>query len=302
MKKILLKIYYKYLAVKDKITIYYNIKVISKKPIPTVLDTDKTLEKIIEDRCSVSRYGDGEFDLIKGKSIIFQPCSRELRKRLKEIIKSSNEKHIVCIPDIFNDNTRLNERSRNYWENYLKLNRNKIYRSIDIQKKYYDSLVTRLYMDLDDKSKVIDRFKNIKKIWQDKEVVIVEGEKSRLGVGNDLFNNVKNIERILCPSKDAFSSYNEILFEVKKQKKSKLILIALGPTATVLAYDLSSCGYQAIDIGHIDIEYEWFLKGVNEKCPIKDKYIGDIDTFSTSNEFENTKYENEILIKLGGTV
>ena len=31
--------------------------------------------------------------------------------------------------------------------------------------------------------------------------------------------------------------------EVKKQDKSKLILIALGPTATILAYDLLSCNF-----------------------------------------------------------
>ena len=38
-------------------------------------------------------------------------------------------------------------------------------------------------------------------------------------------------------------------------------MIALGPTATVLAYDLAEMGYWALDIGHLDLEYEWFLKG-----------------------------------------
>ena len=40
-----------------------------------------------------------------------------------------------------------------------------------------------------------------------------------------------------------------------------LILLALGPTATVMAYNLAQKGYQAIDIGHIDIEYEWYRMG-----------------------------------------
>lgn len=47
--------------------------------------------------------------------------------------------------------------------------------------------------------------------------------------------------------------------------KAKLVLIALGHTATVLAYDLAEVGYQAIDIGHIDIEYEWFLMRAPKK-------------------------------------
>jgi len=84
-------------------------------------------------------------------------------------------------------------------------------------------------------------------------------ELSRLGVGNDLFNNTRSILRIICPSKNAYSKYSEILRIVKKQEKSKAVLIALGPTATVLAYDLTIAGYHAVDIGHIDIEYEWYL-------------------------------------------
>ena len=38
----------------------------------------------------------------------------------------------------------------------------------------------------------------------------------------------------------------------------KLILLMLGPTAKVLGFQLSREGYQAIDIGHIDSEYEWY--------------------------------------------
>jgi glycosyltransferase family protein len=115
-------------------------------------------------------------------------------------------------------------------------------------------------MDYNDKRKSIKYFERIKNIWDEREVVIVERKKRRLGVGNDLFENSKSIQRIICPSINAFSNYTEILNEVKKLDKSKLILIALGPTATVLAYDLSIAGYQAIDIGHIDIVYEWYLK------------------------------------------
>ena len=40
--------------------------------------------------------------------------------------------------------------------------------------------------------------------------------------------------------------------------KDKLFILALGPMATVLAYDLARLGYRALDLGHIDIEYEWF--------------------------------------------
>ena len=48
-------------------------------------------------------------------------------------------------------------------------------------------------------------------IWNDKEIVIIEGDKSRLGIGNDLFNNSKLIERVICPTRNAFNSYSKIL-------------------------------------------------------------------------------------------
>ena len=140
-----------------------------------------------------------------------------------------------------------------------------------------------------------DRFEKIKLLWKNRDIVIVEGEKSRLGVGNDLFYYASSIERIICPSVNAYSKYKDILNQVKKQDKSKLILIALGPTATILAYDLSNEGYQAIDIGHIDIEYEWYLKKVSEKCPVKNKYIGEVDKGSIVEDIKDNLYYEQIV-------
>lgn len=51
------------------------------------------------------------------------------------------------------------------------------------------------------------------------------------------------------------------------------MLIALGPTATVMAYDLADMGYQALDIGNVDIEAEWFLRGVDEKIKIPENLL-----------------------------
>ena len=115
----------------------------------------------------------------------------------------------------------------------------------------------------------------MKSIWDKRDVVIIEGEQSRLGVGNNLFDNMKSIQRILCPTKNAFNKYNYILDEAKTLSKDKLILIALGPTATVLAYDLNKLGYQAIDVGHVDIEYEWFLMKATEKVKLQNKYVNE---------------------------
>jgi glycosyltransferase family protein len=133
---------------------------------------------------------------------------------------------------------------------------------IDLNRKYYSSFITRFYIDFKDKSKVPAYIKKLKLIWDKKDILIIEGEKSRLGVGNDLFNNAKSIKRILCPAVNAFN-------------QSILILLAIGPTSTILAYDLYKLGYQAIDVGHIDIEYEWFLRKAKKRTQIYNKFVNE---------------------------
>ena len=58
----------------------------------------------------------------------------------------------------------------------------------------------------------------------------------------------------------------------KKVSKDTLILIALGPSASVLAYDLSRLGYWVIDI-----EYEWFKMKAKSKIKIDHKYTSEAE-------------------------
>lgn len=112
IKKIILCVYYKLL---NK---YNEFLALSKKK-PLVKNSEETLDKIINDRCSVSRYGDGELGIIYGNSIGFQRYDEELRLRLKEIIVSNHKNHIVCIPDVFDSIDRFEENAKKFWEEYL---------------------------------------------------------------------------------------------------------------------------------------------------------------------------------------
>ena len=78
-----------------------------------------------------------------------------------------------------------------------------------------------------DKKECKTRIEQIKKIWNKKDIIIIEGEKTRLGVGNDLFDNSKTLQRILAPSTNAFDKYDKIVEAVKKQKKESIFLISL---------------------------------------------------------------------------
>ncbi len=58
-------------------------------------------------------------------------------------------------------------------------------------------------------------------------------------------------------------------------------------TATILAYDLAKEGYQAIDIGHADVEYVWFKMGVDHKVPIAGKNVNEVGINDESSDNQN---------------
>lgn len=263
-----------------------------------VNNTDETLDKILSGNYSVLRLGDGELNIIFGENLKFQKYNESLERELREVLMDNNEKLLVCLPDIFDRLDIYTEKAKKFWMEYLERKINKILKVIDLEKVYCDTQISRFYIDVSNKKKVKERIDKIKKIWQEQEIILVEGEKSRLGVGNDLFKNTQKIGRILCPSHQAYSIIDKIEKRVLKENKSKLILLALGPTATVLGYRLFKKGYRVLDIGHIDIEYEWYLKGAQEKIAIDKKYIGEVSSLETIEEYRDKEYEEQILDKI----
>lgn len=273
-----------------------------------ILTSEETLCRIIEDKCSVCRYGDGEIDMItclnegfdESRKSDFQAYDAKLASRLKLILENgSNEELnlIVCIPYVWKNYQNFTTVAKRFIERSFVNNRRTIFASINPVQFYGDANFTRFYMDDRNKDKKV-YIQYCRRIWQGRELCIIEGEQSRLGVGNDLFDNAQSIERILCPALSAFSKYDEILKVACKVDKAKLILLALGHTATVLAYDLAKVGYQAIDIGHIDIEYEWFLMKATKKVPIPHKYVNEVPEGRQFSEERDKDYLSQIIYRV----
>lgn len=265
---------------------------------PQVATIDETIRKVIDERCSVSRFGDGEVLLTSPeKEIRFQKGDPELATRLTQIIGSQDEGHIVCISDTFSNLYRFNRKCRRFWRTHFFLYGSWWEHLLVPGRTYYNTFVTRPYMDYARKEDSARWFHDMKGIWNDRDVVFIEGEKSRLGVGNDLFDNARSIRRILCPPRDAFTRIDDIKREALRQEKEVLFLIALGPTATVLAYDLHRAGYQAIDAGHVDVEYEWWRMGALKKVKLERKYVNET---AIGNEVAaaGEEYEKQIIARI----
>lgn len=281
--------------IRNRVLMTYNFigKYIWKKPI--IKSIDETLDYIVENHCSVSRFGDGEFAIIQGNSNGFQNENNELGARLAKILIEPIDNHIVCLPDIFGNMDNLRDSSKLYSNGLLGKERRAWLNLLDLERVYYNAFFTRCYNMFEDKSRCPVWFKKNKKIWDKQDVLLIEGQYSRLGVGNDLFANTKSIMRVLAPSKNAYEKYNDIFSAALQYGSGKLVLIALGMTATVLAFDLAKVGFWAIDIGHIDIEYEWFLQGAKEKVPIRGKYVNEVKNGDIVTDDVDPEYWNQIL-------
>ena len=268
-----------------------------------VMSIEETITVIKEKQLSVSRFGDGELlmmmpscqDLHSG----FQEWDEGFSKRLQEVAKNSQGNVLVCIPPIFESYKPFIKDARKFF--WLFRGRESVwYKYFNREKTYGNAHITRCYHDYMDKSKSPLYFQTLKEIWEDNDILIVEGEYSRLGVGNDLFDNARSIQRILCPKKDAYKVYNEIIDTTSKLGKEKVILIALGATATVLAYDLAKLGLWAIDIGHVDVEYCWMKMGATEKVPVPGKFVNEAGIEGRKlTACADEAYNNSIIARIG---
>lgn len=252
-----------------------------------VLSKRESIDIIIQKKYSVGRFGDGEFGMVIqylnndfSNRPTFQNFNINLAKRLQEILKEgNNELFVIGIPGvIFSQGTKkLDKWGRRYWQEYCVKNIPQLIKLLDLNTyNYIDSTFTRFYINEKNKQSCSIYVNKLKKIWENRNILIVEGAESRLGIGNDLFQNAKSIRRIICPSKNAWDKYDDILNETLKHvNEGDLILGALGMTATVLANDVAKKGFQCIDIGHVDIEYEWYLRNAKGKIQIPGKFTNE---------------------------
>lgn len=263
-----------------------------------ILGVEDSLKKLVEERKSICRFGDGELDIILGKDLKFQKTDPKLVKMLEKVLMTKQDHCFIGVPDAINTFENITDDSIKFWtENMLRV-RDIWLKYLRTDTQYLTANVTRLYIRYKDKSKSAKNFATLKSIWKDKDVVICEGQQTRIGVGNDILDECKSVKRIICPSENAFEKYEIILEEMKKVDKSSLILIALGPTATLLAFELSKMGYQALDVGHFDIEYEWFLRRCEKKQKIENKYTNEVEGGNMTQNVEDENYLKQIKITI----
>ncbi len=234
-----------------------------------VNEIDQTIDKLIHSEESFVRFGDAEIRIIEGNTTKFQDYDPALAERLYEILQYKQEHILVGIPDIFDSLGQYTDKSKGFWMEHLFFSRKTYLKYCNVDKVYENAFFSRLYYIYKDKEQSEKWFRRVKEIWKNKDIVIVEGEGTHTGVGNDLIDTAASVERIICPSLNAYLQYTEIRQACFTFERDKLFLLALGNTAKLLVSDLTREGYRAIDIGNLDIEYEWYLNKDDKKGEVK---------------------------------
>ena len=248
-----------------------------------ILNNDESINEIVTTNKSLVRYGDGEMSIILGGYINFQKYDAQLSRRLKDILMSDDHNIMIGIPLAIKNTTGYNKEASDFWKQNMDTGRMHWNKLCNPKKIYCNASMTRLFIDYEDKGNSIKWFNQFKEIWSNKDILLIEGKESKLGINNDLFSNSNDIKRIIAPSRDAYDRYEEILETIIRYRKDQLVLLSLGPTATILAYDLAKRGIRALDIGHIQLEYNEFIKYAKENKLLNDNNIRSL----TSEEYKS---------------
>lgn len=210
---------------------------------PHVMNELSTLRLVAAGK-SLARYGDGEFALCAGHPIKCERGDLTLSRRLREILRSTSDRCLVGIPNIWSDTPKIG-----YWRKYATqaapfLN----------ETGYVSSFVSR-----PDSAPWVDTpeyWTLLESLWRDQDVTLVRGG-GRSFTAADL-TSARSVKEVIAPSQHAWADYEELLEAVDTPQQA---ILCVGPTATVMAYDLARRGVHAIDLGHVGCFWRKHLVG-----------------------------------------
>lgn len=256
---------------------------------------DETIDELLHTEKSMVRFGDGEVVMIKGRDLVLQKAQPEIAEGLKKILAYPYDDLIVTIPGVFDTLSDHTKESRQFWRDHLLMCRKTYEKYCNPDRVYYSTFISRCYYFAKDKNRCAQWYDGIRDIWKDRSVVVVEGERSHNGVGNDLLDRAAGVERIICPPKDAYGSLNRILEACMQYDRDRLFLLSVGVAAKFIAMELFEKGYRVLDIGNLDMEYEWYVRGADHKIPLeKHEIVGE----EANREAGYTEYLQQIKVWL----
>lgn len=222
----------------------------------TVLNDEQTIQKIITENLSVSRFGDGELVYIFGFNHAWQRTETELIDGLRGIFKLPEKKLLVCVPDfLLNDRiTRVGLNSDGWRSPKFAL------RTLIQSRQQFGSAFAFRPKNCELGSNPLDQLQKFVEYLRLRNIIY-------LGT-NDSYKKYISPRQIIdsISKTNSFSEYEHIIKTIKVASanyENPIVIASCGITASLLCSDLSSLGIQAIDIGSFFDQYTKLLECAN---------------------------------------
>jgi hypothetical protein len=208
-----------------------------------------TLRAIAERRASIARYGDGELMIMLGYGIYFQEYDPELAGRLRQIVRRPRPDFLVGLPP-FETMSITKEAWRKQWQRFRRL----FSYLVRDGGEYFSTALSRPASVGNCEPE--EYYRVFSSLWEGRDLVLVHNTAAT--AEHPIFRNARSVRYVACPPEHAFRDYAGLLERTSAfaSMPDVLFLIAAGPTACVLAWDLAQRGAQALDVGHLTSAYD----------------------------------------------
>lgn len=227
--------------------------------IPCVKGNTDTLKALVNTNKSIIRFGDGEFMLMEHQDIPFQKYSYSLSQKLQEILKSEHENLLIAIPyEYYNSPKFLRPLVKEFMYTWVPKWFKKIEKYLNFNKCYYSTSLSQVYA-MYETYDYLSHFRDIKKIWKDKNITVITGDRVLSKINHNVFESAKTVDYIYGPTKHAYQDIEILREKLSNINKNTNLVFAIGPAGKVLAYEMFLKGYRVLDIGHIIKDYDAFM-------------------------------------------
>ncbi len=227
---------------------------------PNILDRKDTIHLLVNSNLSLARFGDGELSLAAGHSIPHQAYNKKLADKIIDILKNKQKNLLVGINHWYfycEYDPKKNNFSKQFELEMMPFFRKEVLKYINLDTIYCNAGITG-FGTLSEAE-----YNEYKKIWNNKDILIVTCQEMLLQTKYNIYDNAKHIDYIFVPNKDSYSEYKPTLDKIKTYDKNTLIILMAGPLSKVLASDLANIGYRALDLGHLMKSYDYYRKGID---------------------------------------
>ena len=251
-------------AVLSEIALYKTISKQNNFLLPNIKSNFETIEELLNTQKSIIRFGEGEFKLMEGYNIDYQFGNEKIASILKEIFYEDNPNLMTgTIWEYYDFSIDLTSHTKQYIYNWIQSGwYHKIEKFYNKTKTYYSAFISMVFAEYE-KYEFEKHYALLRKIWDNKNITLVIGDRVLDNIEFFIFDNAKNINYIYGPTQNAYSQIDILREKLKQSDKNDIFIFAIGPCGKILAYEMYQAGYRVLDLGHLIKDYNFYQKAQN---------------------------------------